>query len=60
MGNCNHRKYVPDLVEMVCSNVIDPQLILTQVNEMSTALDAYKSFDERQDGWIKVELVPGL
>jgi threonine dehydrogenase-like Zn-dependent dehydrogenase len=60
MGNCNHRKYLPDLVEMVRSNVIDPQMILTQLNEMSTALDAYKAFDERQAGWIKVELVPGL
>ena len=57
MGNCNHRKYIPDLVR---GGMIDPQEILTQVNEMSSAIDAYKAFDERQEGWIKVELVPGL
>ena len=60
MGNCNHRKYIPDLVELVHSGMIDPKGILTQATEMSNAIDAYKAFDERQQGWIKVELAPGL
>ncbi|GLV53489.1 glutathione-dependent formaldehyde dehydrogenase [Dictyobacter sp. S3.2.2.5] len=60
MGNCNHRKYVPHLVELVRVNAIDPTTIITQVDEMSNAIDAYKVFDQRQEGWHKVELVPGM
>jgi threonine dehydrogenase-like Zn-dependent dehydrogenase len=60
MGNCNHRKYIPELVELVRSGMIDPQELLTQATEMSKAIDAYKAIDERQEGWIKVELVPGM
>jgi len=30
---------------------------LLQVQKESL-LDAYKAFDEREDGWVKVELVP--
>ena len=58
MGNCNHRKYIPALVEMVRSGVIDPTAVLTQQEPMTSALDAYKAFDERKPGWIKVELEP--
>ncbi len=59
MGNCNHRKYIPKLLEMVRSNMIDPRGILTKREPMMTAIDAYKAFDQRQPGWLKVELVPG-
>ena len=33
-GNCNHRRYVPELLDLV-------------------AIDAYESFDRREEGWIK-------
>ncbi|MFL9912970.1 glutathione-dependent formaldehyde dehydrogenase [Paraburkholderia fungorum] len=58
MGNCNHRRYVPQLVEMVRTGKIDPSKILTQCESMTNAIDAFKAFDERQPGWIKVELKP--
>jgi threonine dehydrogenase-like Zn-dependent dehydrogenase len=58
MGNCNHRRYVPHLVELVRTGAIDPIQILTQVEPLTDALDAYKAFDQRQPGWIKVELQP--
>jgi threonine dehydrogenase-like Zn-dependent dehydrogenase len=58
MGNCNHRKYIPKLVEMVRCGAIDPKKILTQIEPMTSAIDAYKAFDQRQAGWMKVELVP--
>ena len=58
MGNCNHRKYIPDLVEMVRTGVIDPTKILTQTEPMTDSIAAYKAFDTRQAGWIKVELEP--
>jgi threonine dehydrogenase-like Zn-dependent dehydrogenase len=58
MGNCNHRKYIPELVDMVKSGVIDPMEVLTQREPLTSVIEAYKAFDERQPGWIKVELMP--
>ena len=58
MGNCNHRKYIPLLVNLVRSGVVDPTTVLTQQEPMTSAIDAYKAFDERKPGWIKVELEP--
>jgi threonine dehydrogenase-like Zn-dependent dehydrogenase len=59
MGNCNHRKYIPTLVDLVQNGTVNPAQILTQVEPMTSAIDAYKAFDTRQAGWVKVELVPG-
>ena len=58
MGNCNHRRYYDVLIEHVRSGKLDPVKILTEVEPMTGALEAYKAFDERQPGWIKVELQP--
>ncbi len=58
MGNCNHRKYLPHLVELVESGVVDPRQILTQVEPMTDVLSAYQAFNDRRPGWIKVELKP--
>jgi threonine dehydrogenase-like Zn-dependent dehydrogenase len=58
MGNCNHRKYVPMLVDMVRSGEVNPVGILTQHQPLRSAIDAYKAFDERQEGWMKVKLEP--
>jgi threonine dehydrogenase-like Zn-dependent dehydrogenase len=60
MGNCNHRKYIPKLVDMVRTGAIDPTKVLTQVEPLTSVIDAYKAFDQRQAGWVKVELVPGV
>ncbi|KAF3883790.1 MULTISPECIES: zinc-dependent alcohol dehydrogenase [Nostocales] len=60
MGNCNHRKYIPTLVDLVRGGAIDPAQILTQVQPLTSVIDAYKAFDRRQAGWVKVELVPGV
>ncbi|MGE7136617.1 zinc-dependent alcohol dehydrogenase [Luteibacter sp. NPDC031894] len=58
MGNCNHRKYIPMLVERVRAGDVQPTRILTQRESLSHVLDAYEAFDRRQPGWIKVELDP--
>ncbi len=58
MGNCNHRRYIPDLVELVRTGVIDPRRVLTKVEPLLSAIDAYKHFDRHEPGWLKVELVP--
>jgi threonine dehydrogenase-like Zn-dependent dehydrogenase len=60
MGNCNHRKYIPTLIDLVENETVHPEKILTQVESFSSAIDAYKSFDTRQPWWIKVELQPGM
>jgi len=60
MGNCNHRKYIPMLIDLVQSGALDPMAILTQAEPLMGALDAYKAFDQRQPGWIKVELDLGI
>lgn len=60
MGNCHHRKYIPHLLELVRSNVVDPVKILTQIEPISSAIEAYEAFDKRERGWVKVELAPDL
>ncbi|NVI99030.1 glutathione-dependent formaldehyde dehydrogenase [Myxococcus sp. AM009] len=56
MGNCNHRKYIPKLLELVRTGVVDPTAILSHVEPMGSAIDAYRNFDLRKPGWVKVEL----
>jgi threonine dehydrogenase-like Zn-dependent dehydrogenase len=57
-GNCNHRAYIPKLVEMVRTGVIDPIKVLTKVQPMTDVIEAYMHFDKREAGWIKTELKP--
>ncbi len=58
MGNCNHRTYIPILLDLVRSSVVDPAETLTQREPLAAAVEAYRAFDTRQPGWIKVELEP--
>lgn len=58
MGNCNHRKYIPHLVELTRSGVIDPAAMLTQVDPIGNAIEAFETFDRREPGWLKVKLEP--
>ncbi len=58
MGNCNHRKYIPKLVEMVRTGAVDPTEILTHSGPLTGAIEAYKHFDKRAEGWIKVMVEP--
>lgn len=58
MGNCHHRKYIPKLIELILNRRIDPSAILTQVKPMGDVIEAFKAFDRRDNGWVKVELQP--
>jgi threonine dehydrogenase-like Zn-dependent dehydrogenase len=60
MGNCNHRKYIPRLVELVRTGAVDPTAILSHVEPMGSAIEAYRNFDLRKPGWHKVELEPPM
>ena len=57
-GNCNHLRYAAKLLEIVRAGTINPAHILTQHEPMIDVIEAYKQFDLRQPGWIKVELRP--
>ncbi|MGH9605930.1 MAG: zinc-dependent alcohol dehydrogenase [Terracidiphilus sp.] len=57
-GNCNHRRYMPEMIELVRSGVIRPEQFLTQREPIQSAIDAYRSFAKHERGWIKVELDP--
>lgn len=57
-GNCNHRRYIPTLLELVRTGAIDPSQILTQIEPLGNVIEAYKAFDTRSPNWVKVELEP--
>lgn len=52
-GNCNHRRYVPGLLSLVARGGLDPTAFITQHATPATAVDAYRCFDSRGDGWLK-------
>jgi threonine dehydrogenase-like Zn-dependent dehydrogenase len=58
-GNCNHRRYMPEMIELVRSGVIRPEEFLTQIKPLTSAIEAYRAFDQHEAGWIKVKLDPG-
>jgi threonine dehydrogenase-like Zn-dependent dehydrogenase len=58
MGNCNHRKYIPRLVELTRVGAVDPAALVTQIADVHDAIEAYEQFDARNAGWLKVALDP--
>jgi threonine dehydrogenase-like Zn-dependent dehydrogenase len=53
MGNCNHRRYLPRLMDLVASGTVDPTRFITQHTEPESAIEAYQNFDRRTEGWLK-------
>lgn len=58
MGNCNHRKYIPQLVDLVQTGTVDPLGLISKQGPLLGAIEAYKAFDTRSPGWLKCELLP--
>ena len=58
MGNCPHRYYIPLLIDLVEAGEMDPVRVLTEELAFADVIDAYKRFDTRQPGWVKVALEP--
>jgi threonine dehydrogenase-like Zn-dependent dehydrogenase len=56
MGNCNHRRYLPQLLDLVSTGVVDPTDFITQHAEPTSAIEAYETFDRREEGWLKTVL----
>ena len=57
-GNCNHRRYIPELLQLVSGGAVEPDQVLTKRGEMVSAIEAYEEFDKRASGWTKVKLEP--
>jgi threonine dehydrogenase-like Zn-dependent dehydrogenase len=47
-------------VDLVRNGTIDPTQVLTEVEPLTSAVEAYKAFGQRQPGWIKVKLDPAV
>ncbi len=58
-GNCSHRKYLPELLDLVQTGRVDPTTVLTQTGALPDAVEAYRRFDKRTPGWTKVALTAG-
>lgn len=56
MGNCHHRRYIPKLIKLTRSGAIKPETILTKTEPIADVIEAYRAFDRREPGWIKVAL----
>ena len=53
------RTYISKLIDKGTSGRTDPTTVLTKVEPVADAIEAYKQFDLRRPGWIKVEPKPG-
>ncbi len=56
MGNCNHRRYIPGLLDLVATGLVDPTAFTTQHEQPTSAIEAYETFDRREEGWLKTVL----
>ncbi|HEY8313594.1 MAG TPA: alcohol dehydrogenase catalytic domain-containing protein [Candidatus Baltobacteraceae bacterium] len=59
MGDCPHRRYLPQALRAVANGTVRPSRILSQKTGFEGAVAAYHSFADHEDGWLKVELLPG-
>ncbi len=57
-GQCPVKRYNRELRDMIIAGRARPGAIVSQELGLAEAPDAYKRFDERQDGWTKVVLHP--
>jgi threonine dehydrogenase-like Zn-dependent dehydrogenase len=58
MGQCNVRRYMPRLLELIKAGEIDPTAIITHRLPLDDAPEAYAMFAAKRDGCIKVVLDP--
>jgi threonine dehydrogenase-like Zn-dependent dehydrogenase len=55
-GNCHHRRYIPELLRLVINGTVDPAQLLTKHEPVTDVLAAYRDFQDRNPGWLKVAL----
>ncbi len=49
---------VIDAVGVDATGAVDPSAVLSELQGVTDAVDAYRAFDEPRPGWLKVELEP--
>jgi threonine dehydrogenase-like Zn-dependent dehydrogenase len=58
MGQTHVHRYSQKLLHLIEEGKIDPAFVITHRLELQQAADGYKTFNERQDGCIKIVLKP--
>lgn len=56
MGNCNHKRYIPCLINQLTDREIDPDFIITHDLSIDHIEHAYSDFNNRRNGMVKVAL----
>jgi threonine dehydrogenase-like Zn-dependent dehydrogenase len=58
MGQCNVPRYLPDLLQRIEREEIDPSFVITHRLGLEDGPGAYQTFRDKQDGCIKVMMRP--
>ena len=58
LGQCNVRRYMPHLLDLIRSGTIDAKGIITHRLPLEAAADAYNIFAKKKDECIKCVLIP--
>ena len=59
-GQCNVKSYNRKLAELIHQDRAKPSFIVSHRLPLESAPDAYRHFDDRDAGWTKVILKPGM
>lgn len=57
-GQTPVQRYWPTLLPLVQSGELDPTTVITQILGLGDAPEAYKRFNAKEEGWVKVLLKP--
>lgn len=60
MGQTSTHKYVEPLLKIIQEGRIKPEEIISHIVPLEDAPDAYKHFNEKSDGYVKVVMKPGM
>lgn len=58
LGQTHMQRYLTPLMEKITNGEIDPSFVITHVEPLDNAPEAYKKFRDKEDGCIKVVLKP--
>jgi threonine dehydrogenase-like Zn-dependent dehydrogenase len=58
LGQCNVRRYMPHLLDLIRAGTIDAKAIISHRFPLEAAPDAYEIFKKKQDECIKCVLIP--
>ncbi len=60
MGQCHVQRYQDRLLDMVLEGKLRPEIIISHRLSLEDGPDAYKNFNEKKDGCVKVVMKPGM